>query len=128
MNKYIVLGVVLFLTGSYASENPFSVNKHFQQLDEEQNSLLSELKAVSIKLEEAEDAEDDDEDEEELPQEEAVVLSVPKVADKNDTATDDASNEGRRSQTKEGKRRSAKTGRSTCKTRERETCFGKTCF
>ena len=40
MNKYIVLSVVLFLTGSYASENPFAVDKHFQQLDQEQNSSI----------------------------------------------------------------------------------------
>ena len=86
MNKYIVWGVVLFLTGAYASENPFSVNKHDQQLDQEQNNLLSELKAVSIKLEEAEDA-TDDEDDEELTQEEAIAVAVPELSDKNDTAT-----------------------------------------
>jgi len=87
MNKYIVWGMVLFLTGAYASENPFSVKKHSQQLDQEQNNLLSELKAVSIRLEEAEDAqEDEDEEEEALAQEEAVVATTTRISEKNETA------------------------------------------
>ena len=95
MNKYIVLSVVLFLTGSYASENPFTVDKNFQQLEQEQNSLLSELKAVAIKLEEAEDAEDEEEEEAEVPQvESAIPVPEPKTSavpsETNNTAASEA--------------------------------------
>lgn len=44
MKRYLLTGVAALCIGAEASENPFDLRKNLQNLDTEQNSLLTELR------------------------------------------------------------------------------------
>ncbi len=77
MKRYVWIAALLAGTvGAGASENPFELNENFQKLEQEQESLLKELKSASAKLEALQEAEDDadiDAEEDEDETEEAAT-------------------------------------------------------
>ena len=63
MRQYIWTAIIVVTVGVNASDNPFELNENFKAIEQEQDSLLKELKAISEAQEALEDAEDDAEDE-----------------------------------------------------------------
>jgi hypothetical protein len=74
MKRYVWIVAVLAVTvGASASENPFELDENFKAIEQEENSLLKELKAISERREALEDAEDDISIEEDNEDETATV-------------------------------------------------------
>jgi len=80
MKQYLWTGIMVLLMSANASENPFELKENFGKLDNDEASILGQLKKVAERQELAEDATLDDalEDEEE-------VISPSKEVDKVST-------------------------------------------
>ena len=66
MKQYLWAAMVLLFVNVNASDNPFDLNTNLKKIDQDQNVLLSEFRAMSEAKEKREEKEESIKEEEEL--------------------------------------------------------------
>jgi len=102
MKKYILTGMALLVVSTTASENPFDLKENFEQLEQDQEVLLSELKKIAELKELAEEQELAEEEarelasgvaETELPREDLPTVEIDDIVTSSDTQSIDIPNQ-----------------------------------